>query len=135
MKIKSPENEVRQDIAQVPAEDISFRVPSFVRQTQLNNCWFKVGSEEYEIRRGQFFKRKKTIGEGSSFGEIALQRKCLRTATIKTETDCQFACMSKEGFETSVLKIIEDIENARVEFLQSIPIFSEYSKARVLNFY
>lgn len=109
--LKDPDNEIRQDIAQVPPEDISFRVPAFTRQTHLNNCWFKVGNEEYEIRKGQFFKKKKTIGEGSSFGEIALQRKCLRTATVKTEADCQFACMSKEGFEASVLKIIEDIEN------------------------
>ena len=43
--------------------------------------------------------------------------------------------MSKEGFQTSVCTILEEIEKSRVQFLQSIPIFSHFSKTRVLNFY
>ena len=43
--------------------------------------------------------------------------------------------MSKEGFQASICTILEEIEKSRVLFLQSIPIFSHYSKTRVLNFY
>ena len=48
--------------------------------------------------------------KGSSFGEIALQRKCTRTASIKTETDCQFMYLTKDAYQNSLMKIKEDIE-------------------------
>mmetsp|Transcript_36795 Transcript_36795/g.48303 ORF Transcript_36795/g.48303 Transcript_36795/m.48303 type:complete len:89 (-) Transcript_36795:1746-2012(-) len=43
--------------------------------------------------------------------------------------------MNKAGFEEQVLKILQDIENRRVDFLLKIPIFSQYSKTRLLKFY
>ena len=71
---------------------------------------FKVNDIEYEYVGGQFFKRVATLPQGASFGEIALQRKCLRTATIKTESDAKFAYLVKDDYRSSLMKIAEDID-------------------------
>ena len=86
---------------------------------------------EYEFVGGRFYKKVDTLGRGRSFGDVALQRRCQRTASIKTEVDCQFACLSKEHYESSVQKIAADLEDARLDFLKSIPIFRGFGRGRV----
>jgi len=95
----------RTDSQALNSKEVPFRLPSFVKLTELNNHYFEVGGDEYEYVGGKFFKRISTMKQGSSFGEIALQRKCMRTATIKTETDCEFAYMTKIGYQESILTI------------------------------
>ena len=86
---------------------------------------------EYEYVDGQFFKKIKTLSKGRSFGELALQRRCTRTANVKTETDCEFAYITKEGFKESIMTIAEELEQSRINFLKALPIFSDFSRARV----
>ena len=86
---------------------------------------------EYEFVDGRFFKKVDTLGQGRSFGELALQRRCRRTATVKTEADCQFAYLSKEDYESSIQKIAADLEEARLDFLKEMPIFKGFGRGRV----
>ena len=68
----------------------------------LFNHYFSVDGEEYEFVDGLFFKKVCVMPAGKSFGEIALQRRCLRTATIKSESVCEFAYLTKESYENSL---------------------------------
>lgn len=43
-------------------------------------------------------KKIKTIGQGGSFGELALMENKPRAATIICEEDCHFAVLEKEFF-------------------------------------
>ena len=86
------------DSSTLQASEVPFRMPSFVKLTALNNHHFEIGGEEWEYIDGMYFKKISVLETGSSFGEIALQRKCTRTATIKTESNCQFAYMTKSGY-------------------------------------
>ena len=54
---------------------------------------------------------------GNSFGEVALQRNSMRTATVKTESDCEFAFLTKEDYYRSIKKIAERLEEDRIDFL------------------
>ena len=83
----STEYLVETNSALLSTDEIPFRLPSFVKPSALNNHAFEVNDEAYEYVNGQYFKRVSILGQGSSFGDIALQRRCLRTASIKSETD------------------------------------------------
>ena len=96
---------------------------------------FEANGEIYEYDNGKYFKKVATLIKGSSFGEIALQRKCTRTASIKTETDCQFMYLTKDAYETSLMNIKEDMEQQRVTFLKNIPFFKLFSRSSILSFY
>lgn len=119
----------------MPKNSSKFKVPSFARIQNLNNHLFEVGGVEYEFFDGQFFKKISTLKNGSSFGEIALQRKCLRTAAIKAEVDCDFAILTKDGYDDSIAQITETMEQNRVTFLLNMHIFKGFSRSTVLSFY
>ena len=85
----------------------------------------------YEFVDGRFFTKVATLGQGRSFGHVALQRRCKRTATVKTEADCQLAYLSKDDYESSVQKIASDLEQARLDFLKGMPIFRDFARGKV----
>ena len=60
---------------------------------------------------------------GNSFGEVALQRNSMRTATVKSESDCEFAFLTKEDYYRSIKKIAERLEEDRIDFLGQLPMF------------
>lgn len=117
------------------SSQVPFRLPSFVSPTALNNHIFEANGEIYEYVDGQYFKRVSMLYKGSSFGDIALQRKCTRTATIKTDTECQFMYLTKDAYQSSLMKIKEDIEQQRVNFIRNLPIFKLFSRKSILKFY
>ena len=45
------------------------------------------------------------IGQGKSFGEIALQQKKPRAATIRAGQSCHFGVMIKEDYDRNLAKI------------------------------
>lgn len=123
------------DIYTLSGSDVPYRLPSFSNSIALNNHMFEVEGEAYEYVDGKYFRRVSKLKQGSSFGEIALQRKCMRTATVKTEEDCTFAYLTKSNFEDSLLSISLEVEQSRVTFLQSIPIFKGITRNKILSFY
>lgn len=113
---------------------VPYKIPSFVRPHALNNHMFEVNGERYEFFNGMYFKRVATLEQGSSFGEIALQRRCLRTASIMTETDAEFAFLTKAEYEESLMKIANEKEEEMIDFIQNLPIFKSLSRKRVQNY-
>ncbi|EAR88262.2 cyclic nucleotide-binding domain protein (macronuclear) [Tetrahymena thermophila SB210] len=74
--------------------------------------------------QGQFVK----VGElkaGQSFGELALINDSPRRATIKAQTDCDLAILSKKDY----IKIIADMEEReikkKIQFLEGLPLFNQ----------
>ena len=116
-------------------EIVPYRLPSFVKPSALNNHVFEVNGEVYEFIDGQYFKRVSILEQGSSFGEIALQRRCLRTASVKTDSDVLVAFLTKAQYEASVMKIADEVEQDMVDFLLNIPMFKGLSRKKVLSFY
>lgn len=68
------------------------------------------------------------MGQGKSFGELALLKTKPRAARIVCETNCEFACMCKADYKNVLAKIEERLANDMIDFLQSIPLFSTWSR-------
>lgn len=117
------------------SSDVPYRLPSFANPNCLNNHWFEVNGEEFEYVDGTYYKRIKTLKAGDSFGEIAIQRKCLHKTNVKTESEVELAVLTKAAYESSLMKIADAIEQARVSFLCQLPIFKGYSRATVHRFF
>ena len=100
-------------------------IPAFVRVDVLNNHNFSIDGDEYEFVEGQFFKKVSTLRTGDSFGQAELQFKCSQKTNIKSESACEFACLTKEGYENSLKGIREQIEKKMVQFLSSVSILKE----------
>ena len=112
-----------------------YRLPSFIRCRDLNDHQFEVNRETYEYVDGQYFTRVATLGAGKSFGDIALQRKCLTNANIKTERETHFAYMTRDAYINQIKKISEEMEQDRVTFLKNLPLFKPITRMTVLSFY
>ena len=108
---KSSSNVVALDDANaLRRSEVPFRMPSFVSPRVLNNHLFEANGEIYEYDNGQYFRKVATLTKGSSFGEIALQRKRARTASIKTETDCKFMYLTKEAYKSTLMNVKDEME-------------------------
>lgn len=68
------------------------------------------------------------IKAGKSFGELALRTTKPRAARIVWNSPWEFAVMCKADYDKILLKIEERLVNDIVEFFQSIPLFSAWSK-------
>ena len=84
---------------------------------------------------GQYYTRVATLGAGKSFGDVALQRKCLTNANIKTERETHFAYMTRDAYINQIKKISEEVEQDRVTFLKNLPLFLPITRMTVLSFY
>ena len=108
------------------------RMPEFVKLEALNPHLFTIGTETYEFLNGQYFKKVAVLGPGQSFGEIALQRRCRRTANVKTESLCEFIYLNSECFKKSLSLVQESFEQDMVAFLHSLPVFQDLTYKKVL---
>ena len=64
------------------------------------------------------------LSTGKSFGELALINNKPRAATVKCITDCHFAVISKQDYDSLLKKIEIKKEKRFVDFLESLPFFS-----------
>ena len=94
---------------------------------------FTLDGVEYEYRLGKYFKKVKTLREAVMFGEIGLTKGCKRTATVKTEAASEFAIHNKRHY-SSILKIDEELEAKRVNFLRNLQCFAGLSRRKVMKF-
>jgi len=65
---------------------------------------------------------------GKSFGELALINNKPRAATIRCATECYFAVVSKADYDSLLKKIEMKKEKRFVDFLESLPFFSNQSR-------
>ena len=111
------------------------RMVTFTRVDGLNNHCFEVEGDEYEYVNGQFFKKIQVLSAGDSFGQEALQRLQPQPVTIKTEGKTEFAYLSKEGYESSLLEIRRQHEQTMIAFLRAQPAFSHFTEQGALNIF
>ncbi len=77
----------------------------------------------------------KTLGPGSSFGELALLDNRMRSAMIKCKEECEFAVLDKKHFneilkEKEMKKLYEN-----VDFLANIQVFHGFSFSSLKSLY
>ncbi|KAM3139518.1 Cyclic nucleotide-binding domain-containing protein 2 [Paramecium bursaria] len=70
--------------------------------------------------------------QGEVFGEIAIEQKVTRTATIVTKTDCTFAIITYDLFQRILSAFQYQITTQKLEFLQKIPIFQNWLRQHKL---
>lgn len=86
-----------------------------------------------ELLDEPIFDQVARFGAGKSFGELALRTTKPRAARIVCETPCEFACMQKDDYAKVLQKIEERLANDMIDFLQSIPLFSSWSRNLLLK--
>jgi CRP-like cAMP-binding protein len=70
---------------------------------------------------------------GKAFGELALINNRPRAATIKCLTDCHFAVIQKDDYDSLLKKIEIKKEKRLVDFLESLPFFSNQSRVALVR--
>ncbi|KAM3135022.1 hypothetical protein pb186bvf_012846 [Paramecium bursaria] len=63
------------------------------------------------------------------FGEIAIEQRIPRTATVLTKTDCTFATISYDSYQKVLGEYQEQILLIKQQFIQSIPPFKYWSQS------
>ena len=65
---------------------------------------------------------------------MALQKRCCRTASIKSETLTEFAVLTKDVYDRTLLLIKDQIEQAMVKFLKTMPAFKDLTYCTVRSY-
>ena len=76
---------------------------------------------------GAVMREVATLGEGKSFGELALIRHKPRAATVKCIVDTHFATLVKNDYEISLAKIERKHMQKMIDFLMQIPCFKGWT--------
>ena len=64
------------------------------------------------------------IGEGATFGEIALiNPDCIRTASVVAEDKTDLVAIHRELYNRSVSKVVAKEYAEKMDFIESLPIF------------
>ena len=69
------------------------------------------------------------LKQGDSFGELSLITSKPRLATVKSNMPWEFAILNKEKYQNTLGILQEEKVNAKLEELNTIPFFVEYSRA------
>lgn len=85
------------------------------------------------IHRGRMLLTVNAIGEGASFGDIALTSKenVLRNATIFAMKDCYFGVLDKANFTKLLGEHKARETEMKVKFMMQIPLFSYFSNKEI----
>ena len=71
------------------------------------------------------------LNNGASFGELALENSKPRAASIKCKVSSHFIYLEKADYDRIMSKIVVEKRESLVIFLQSLPIFQNYTKGRL----
>ena len=75
----------------------------------------------------------KVLKNGDFFGEVALLSNKPRSATVRCETFCCFAVLSRKDYKNILSSNIETSIRERIDFLKNLPIFKKLSPASLRN--
>ena len=76
----------------------------------------------------ELFDRVNILGDGQSFGELALTMKhCKRNATIRTLTDCHLAVLTEQDYDKVYGKIEKQEQNNFIAYCRQMPFFKHAS--------
>lgn len=79
----------------------------------------------------QIFKEVAAMGEGKSFGELALMTSKPRAATIQCKKDSEFAVLEKNDYQSIVGNAMKRQMNEKVKFFKNFRIFANLSKNKM----
>jgi CRP-like cAMP-binding protein len=68
------------------------------------------------------------LGKGAAFGELALEQKKPRAASIYCIQDSHFGVLDKSNYKRILLQHVKESQMESVLFLQSLPMFSNYTR-------
>eukprot|EP00347_Sterkiella_histriomuscorum_P008621 403344394 len=112
-------------------DDESTNAPKQEEVDHLNEVNDEIENEQSEEDMDEFWLRYIEISQlqtGQSFGDLALIEQKPRMASIRCLTETHFAVLSKKDFN-KVLGVIEKKKyNEKVQFLRSLPFFSQLTK-------
>ena len=74
------------------------------------------------------------LGQGKSFGELALINEKPRMATAKCLTDTHFAILESVDYKRSLMKFEKIRFNNLMMFLKNIPCFNKWSRNQFIKF-
>ena len=83
----------------------------------------------YKSYTFKYLKQISVLKAGTSFGELSLMSSKPRLATVRTLCPCEFATLNKAQFDETVGKIKQEEVNSKLEQLDAVPFFREYSRA------
>lgn len=77
------------------------------------------------------FKEVAVLGEGKSFGELALETSKPRAATIQCKADTEFAILEKKDYQMIIGNTKKRQINEKVKFFKGFRIFQTLSKNKM----
>jgi hypothetical protein len=85
----------------------------------------KVQLFQYKFK---YLRKVSVLGDGTSFGELALIMDMPRAASIISTCDSQFAILNRKQFDEILRKVHEETINKKLDILDQIPNIKQYSK-------
>ena len=92
--------------------------------TELEKCECMLD----EILHDQNIRKVNELKDGDMFGEQAILRENVRTASIRCMEDTHLAYITKSDFQKMYNSIMKAKQDRRIQFLKAIPLFSQLSK-------
>ena len=76
-----------------------------------------------EILHDQKVKHVRQLKTGDMFGEQAIIRDCVRTASVRCTEDTHLAYITRDDFQKVYRNIAKAKQDKRQQFLKAIPLF------------
>lgn len=92
--------------------------------TELEKCECMLD----EILHDLNVRKVNELKDGDMFGEQAILRENVRTASIRCMEDTHLAYITKSDFQKMYNSIMKAKQDRRIQFLKAIPLFSQLSK-------
>lgn len=73
-------------------------------------------------------KEKIALGRGDYFGDLALLYSAPRSASVVTESKCEFFCIEQKVFRKVIQEIVKDNYNVAKSYVEKIGIFKFLSR-------
>ncbi|CDW72769.1 UNKNOWN [Stylonychia lemnae] len=121
---KYPSNSRREDKKHSSRQNIK---KDLSLEEQKQQILEQIKELRYQEEQSLFIEIVK-LQSGKSFGEIALIKNKPRAATIKCNTDCHLAVMSKSDYQKVLQRIEQKSLNKIVDFLHQIPFLHSWTR-------
>lgn len=95
---------------------VGVRIPKYNQETEK--------MEEIEVT---------TLSDGIGFGELALERRATRAASIYCNTVCHFAVLDKASYKSIISNILKEKQKQLVYFLKSLSVFKNWNKLGLIK--
>ena len=85
----------------------------------------------YVLHKGRMLLNVNKLGEGASFGDVALTSNKPRNATIVAGKDCYFGILDKATFDRTIGEHKNRESEAKLQILKNLPIFCTFTDKEI----